>query len=41
MVLGDQNWYILVFLLTPTANVDFNTWAVNLQDFDMIVKDFR
>ena len=41
VVLGDQNWYILVFLLTPTANVDFNTWAVNLQDFDMIVKDFR
>jgi hypothetical protein len=41
VVLGDHDWYIFAFLLTPSENVDFPTWANNVQDFDMIVRDFR
>lgn len=41
VALGDEKWYVFAILETPSAEEDFKTWAVNTQDFDMIVKDFR
>jgi hypothetical protein len=40
-VLGDKDWYVFVFLLSPSDNDDFYTWACNTQAFDIIVKSLR
>jgi len=41
VALGDDKWYVFALLETPSPEEDFHTWAVNTQDFDMIIKDFR
>lgn len=41
VALGDKDWYIFAFLLSPSETVDFSTWATNIADFDMIIKGFR
>jgi hypothetical protein len=40
-VLGDKDWYIFAFLLTPTESDNLYAWARNTETFDLIVKDFR
>lgn len=40
-VLGDKDWYILLFLLTPTEANSFYTWASNTRVFDLIVKNLK
>ncbi|MCE9508189.1 MAG: hypothetical protein K8R48_07770 [Alphaproteobacteria bacterium] len=39
--LGDKDWYIFVFLLTPPESDNFYTWASNVATFDLIVKSLR
>lgn len=41
LALGDKNWYVFGVLWTPSENEDFYNWAVNTQDFDMMIRDFR
>jgi hypothetical protein len=41
VALGDDKWYVFAIMETPSPEEDFHTWAVNTQDFDMIIKDFR
>ena len=41
VVLGDKDWYIFGFLLTPTETDNFYTWACNTQAFNMIIKSLR
>ena len=41
IVLGDKDWYVFAFLLTPSDVDNFYTWACNTRAFDMIVKKLR
>lgn len=41
VVLGDKNWYIFVFLYTPSDQGDFSAWAHNTAAFDLIVKSLK
>jgi len=41
VVLGDPEWYIIVFLMTPSKTGNFYAWAHNTQAFDLIVKNLR
>lgn len=40
-ILGDKDWYVFAFLLTPTERDDFNSWARNTQTFNMLVRDLK
>jgi hypothetical protein len=39
--LGDKDWYIFVFLLTPPEADNLYTWASNVATFDLIVRSLR
>lgn len=39
--LGDMDWYIFAFLITPTKEEDLYTWARNTRSFDLILQDLR
>jgi len=41
VALGDKKWYIFGLLFTPSDAENFYAWAVNIQDFDMMIKDFK
>ncbi len=41
LVLGSKSWYVFAFLLTPTANNNFYTWACNTRAFNLIVKSIH
>ncbi len=41
VALGDKDWYVFAFLLTPADSENFYTWASNTQSFDMIVKSLK
>ncbi|MBI3441205.1 MAG: hypothetical protein HY052_05310 [Proteobacteria bacterium] len=40
-VLGDQDWYIIVFLLTPRETDNMYVWARNTRTFDMILQSMK
>jgi hypothetical protein len=40
-VLGDKEWYIFAFLLTPSENENLYLWACNTRAFDLILKRLR
>ena len=41
VALGDKNWYVLGILFSTSDSENFYAWANNVQDFNMIIKDFR
>ncbi len=41
VVLGDKNWYIFMFLLSPSEKENLYTWACNTRAFDVIVKKLK
>ncbi|MEZ0259441.1 MAG: hypothetical protein ACAH80_00435 [Alphaproteobacteria bacterium] len=41
VLLGDKEWYVLIFLFTPKEASDLYTWARNLQTYKVIVKSIR
>jgi hypothetical protein len=41
VVVGDKNWYVFGFLMTPSDSDSFYTWASNTRTFDMIIKSLR
>lgn len=38
IALGDKDWYIFIFLLSPSDTENFYTWATNTQAFDIITR---
>jgi hypothetical protein len=40
-VVGDKNWYVFGFLMTPSEADSFPTWANNIQSFEMVVRSLR
>ncbi len=40
-VLGDKDWYISVFMLSPAQRDNLLTWARDVETFDQIVKKLR
>lgn len=41
VLLGDKEWYVLIFLFTPKEASDLYTWARNLQTFKVITRSIR
>ncbi len=41
VALGSKSWYVFAFLLTPTKDDSFYTWACNTKSFDMIIKSIH
>jgi len=41
VILGDEKWYVFVFLLTPSERESLPLWAVNTFAFDNILKSIR
>lgn len=41
VALGDKEWYIFVFLLSPSEADNLYAWARNTQTFDLVVKSLK
>jgi hypothetical protein len=41
VALGDKNWYVFGVLLSPSENENPDAWAIDNQDFNMMLRDFR
>lgn len=41
VILGDREWYILIFMLTPSSAENFYTWATNVQTYDLLIKTIK
>lgn len=41
VALGDENWYIFIFMVSPASGDKFNTWAHNVRCFDIIIKSIK
>ena len=41
VILGDKEWYILMFLLAPSEEDDLSSWSRDIQTFDLILKSIR
>jgi len=40
-ILGDKEWYILMFLFAPSEEMDLSSWSNGVQTFDLILKNLR
>ena len=41
VTLGDKDWYVFIYMVTPSAIDSFPTWAHNVKCFDIIIKSIR
>lgn len=41
VALGDKEWYIFVFLITPKEQENLYTWGRNLRTFDTIIRSIK
>jgi len=41
VALGDKDWYIFIFMLSPSDTENFYLWACNTQAFDIILRKLR
>jgi hypothetical protein len=41
VVLGDPDWYIFIFMLTPAEATALNSWARNVQSFREMIKSVK
>lgn len=40
-VFGDRNWYIFVYLVTPSQDSDLYLWARNIRSYDLLLRSIR
>lgn len=41
VVLGDKDWYIFIFMVTPSIIDSLSIWAHNVRCFDIIIKSIK